>query len=174
MTPWSLKKLFTNAFVILCFVLNLLYFVFLPRKCCFSGNSFIIILVTCFFFWPTKLLRTAAGPGSRRSSAPLVLVVPKLPSGRAQDCAQAVLTALEDWELEERVRGPCFDTTAVNSGLVNGACTLIEEKLDQPVLHLACRHHVYKLVLKKAFSTSLGVSSGPTSSCSIGSKASGS
>ena len=89
-----------------------------------------------------------------------MLVVPKLPSGRAQDCAQAVLTALEEWELEERVRGLCFDTTAVNSGLVNGACTLIEQKLDRLVLHLACRHHVYELVLKKAFSTNLGVSSG--------------
>ena len=42
-----------------------------------------------------------------------------LPSGRAQDCTQVVPTALEDLELEERVRDLCFD----NSELVNGACT---------------------------------------------------
>ena len=63
-----------------------------------------------------------------------------------------MLTALEHWELEERVLGLCSDTTAVNSRLVNGACTFIEQKLDRPVLHLACRHHVYELVLEKVFS----------------------
>ena len=31
----------------------------------------------------------------------------------------------------------------------------------RPVLDLACRHHVYELILKKAFSTCLGVTSGP-------------
>lgn len=63
--------------------------------------------------------------------------------------------------MEERVRGLCSATTAVNSELVNGACTLIVQKLDRPVLYLACRHHVYELVLEKAFFTCLGVSSGP-------------
>ena len=68
---------------------------------------------------------------------------------------------LEDWELEERVRGLYFDTTAVNSGLMIGACTLIEQTLDRPVLHPACRHPVYELILEKALSTCLGVSSDP-------------
>ena len=67
-----------------------------------------------------------------------------------------MLTVLKDWDLEERVHGLCFNTTAVN-----GACILIEQKLERPVLHLACRHHVYELVLEKAFSTCLEVSSGP-------------
>ena len=49
----------------------------------------------------------------------------------------------------------------MNGGLMNEACTLIEQKLDRPVFHLGCQHHVYELILEKAFSTCLGVSSGP-------------
>ena len=133
-------------------------------KAAFNPNAVLIV------HWDGKIVPESDGGGGSVDRLPVLvsgggvaklLAVPKLPSGRAQDCAQAVLTALEDWELEERVRGLCFDTTAVNSGLVNGACTLIEQKLDRPVLHLACRHHVYELVLEKAFSTCLGVSSGP-------------
>ncbi|KAF0286642.1 hypothetical protein FJT64_014873 [Amphibalanus amphitrite] len=44
--------------------------------------------------------------------------------------------------------------------LVNGTLALIEQKLDRPVLQLACRHHVKKLVLEKAFSTCRRISSG--------------
>ena len=78
----------------------------------------------------------------------LTLIAPILPSTvltvhRAHIQHQAVLTMLEDWEVEERVRGLCFDTTAVNSGLVIGPCTFIEQKLDRPILHLACRYPVY-------------------------------
>ncbi|KAF0302393.1 Protein FAM50 [Amphibalanus amphitrite] len=36
----------------------------------------------------------------------------------------------------------CFDATTANSMLVNGTLALIEQKLDRPVLQLACRHHV--------------------------------
>lgn len=133
-------------------------------KAAFNPDAVLIV------HWDGKIVPESDGGGGSVDRLPVLvsgggvaklLAVPKLPSGRAQDCAQAVLTALEDWELEERVRGLSFDTTAVNSGLVNGACTLIEQKLGRPVLHLACRHHMYELVLEKAFSTCLGVSSGP-------------
>ncbi|XP_043216604.1 uncharacterized protein LOC122378950 [Amphibalanus amphitrite] len=126
--------------------------------------------VVLIVHWDGKIVPESDGGGGSVDRLPVLvsgggvaklLAVPKLPSGRAQDCAQAVFTALEDWGLEKRVRGLCFDTTAVNSGLVNGACTLIEQKLDRPVLHLACRHHVYELILEKAFSTCLSISSGP-------------
>ena len=47
-----------------------------------------------------------------------------------------------------------------NGRTVDGAGILIEQKPNRPVLHVACRHHVYELVLEKALSTCLSVSSG--------------
>lgn len=34
---------------------------------------------------------------------------------------------------------------------MRGACHLLEQKLDRDVLHLACRHHVYEIVLQGVF-----------------------
>src|SRR6218665_1295923 len=45
----------------------------------------------------------------------------------------------------------CFDTTASNTGRRNGACVLLEQKLEKD-LHLACRHHILELVLACVFS----------------------
>ncbi|KAG0726857.1 Tigger transposable element-derived protein 7 [Chionoecetes opilio] len=55
----------------------------------------------------------------------------------------------------------CFDTTSANTGAINGACTILQQKIGRPLVSLACRHHVHELVLEKAFSTCLGSSSGP-------------
>ncbi|KAF2353191.1 WD40 repeat [Trinorchestia longiramus] len=55
----------------------------------------------------------------------------------------------------------CFDTTSAYTGVINGACTILQQKIGRPLISLACRHHVHELVLKNAFSTCLGSSSGP-------------
>ncbi|KAG0721904.1 hypothetical protein GWK47_045496 [Chionoecetes opilio] len=55
----------------------------------------------------------------------------------------------------------CFDTTSANTGAINGACTILQQKIGRPLVSLACCHHVHELVLEKAFSTCLGSSSGP-------------
>ena len=120
--------------------------------------------------WDGKLLPPSDGVGGQVDRLPVLvsghgvqklLAVPKLATGTALACADAVFTALEDWDLLGRVKSLCFDTTAVNSGLSRGACTLLEQKLERDVLHLACRHHVYELVLEKVVLTCLGPSSGP-------------
>ena len=54
-----------------------------------------------------------------------------------------------------------FDTTALNTGLTTGACTIVEQQLGYDVLHLACRLHIYELICEKAFSTCFGPSSSP-------------
>ena len=38
------------------------------------------------------------------------------------------------------------DTTATNSGLNQGVVVKVQKALRQPVFHLACRHHILKLV----------------------------
>ncbi|KAG0711531.1 putative 39S ribosomal protein L24, mitochondrial [Chionoecetes opilio] len=90
-----------------------------------------------------------------------LLGVPKLHSGTGDAAATAVLEALEDWGVQERVVAMCFDTTSANTGAINGACTILQQKIGRPLVSLACRHHVHELVLEKAFSTCLGSSSGP-------------
>ena len=82
-----------------------------------------------------------------------LLAVPKLRTSTADATATAIMDTVDDWELADRVRAFCFDTTAVNTGRVKGACVLLEQKLRKPwtILHLACRHHVLELVLQAAF-----------------------
>ncbi|KAG0725940.1 Ras-related protein Rab-21 [Chionoecetes opilio] len=90
-----------------------------------------------------------------------LLGVPKLHSGTGDAAATAVFEALEDWGVQERVVAMCFDTTSANTGAINGACTILQQKIGRPLVSLACRHHVHELVLEKAFSTCLRSSSGP-------------
>lgn len=91
-----------------------------------------------------------------------LLGVPKLPSGTGQAQASAVLNSLDEWGLSARVAALCFDTTASNTGLHSGACTLIEQGLQKDLLYFACRHHVMELICGAAFEAALGsASTGP-------------
>ena len=40
-----------------------------------------------------------------------------------------------------------FDTTSSNTGLLSGACVILDQLLGRPLLNLGCRHHVLELVL---------------------------
>lgn len=80
-----------------------------------------------------------------------LLGVPKLGSGTGQEQANAVLACLKEWNLQSKVSGLCFDTTASNTGRYNGASILIEQNLGRDLLHLACRHHILEIVLEKVF-----------------------
>lgn len=70
----------------------------------------------------------------------------------------AIWSALEDWGLLGYVVAFCFDTTSSNTGVVNGACTLLDQKFSDKKLMLACRHHVYEIFLSAAFEQLLGKS----------------
>lgn len=64
---------------------------------------------------------------------------------------EAVFKALKDWGVAKDIVAMCFDTTSSNSGRLNGACTLLEEKLGRMLLRLACRHYIYEIYLRAAF-----------------------
>ena len=51
-----------------------------------------------------------------------------------------------------------FDTTAANTGLKKGACSLLEKELGKELVWIACRHHVFEVVLADVFSVTLGPS----------------
>ena len=90
-----------------------------------------------------------------------LLGVPRLPSGKGNDVATAVISCLEDWGIAERVVGMSFDTTASNTGVRAGACTYVQQRLDRNLLHLACRHHILEIVADKSFGVCFAPSSGP-------------
>ena len=68
---------------------------------------------------------------------------------------------IQEWNLTDRSRFVCFDTTASNTGVHAGACVLLVEKLGRDLISLACRHHIMKLMVAKVFDTVMGPSSGP-------------
>ena len=84
-----------------------------------------------------------------------LLGVPKIASGTGEAQATAFKTCLDEWDLISRVGALCFDTTGYK------ACVLIEKKLQKNLLYLACRHHVFELLIGAAFETTFGGSSAP-------------
>lgn len=90
-----------------------------------------------------------------------LLGVPKLSSATGSETGDAVLKTLKTWDLDDKVIGMGFDTTAVNTGVKSGACTSIENKLNKELLWLPCRHHIMEIILSKVFTLCLGPSSSP-------------
>ena len=90
-----------------------------------------------------------------------LLGVPKLASGKGVVAANAIHQQLISWQCEQLVIGMCFDTTASNTGRLNGACTLLEQCLGRNLLWMACRHHMLEVLLADAFGICLGPSTGP-------------
>ena len=75
--------------------------------------------------------------------------------------ANAVIQALRKWDLEGHVIGQCFETTASNTGHENGAAVIVERFMKKKLLWLACRHHVYEMILKQVISEIFGCTSAP-------------
>lgn len=90
-----------------------------------------------------------------------LLGVPKLASARGSKTGDEVLKILKTWNLDDKVIGMGFDTTAVNTGVKSGACTFIENKLNKELLWLACRHHIMEIILSKVFKLCFGPSTSP-------------
>ena len=68
---------------------------------------------------------------------------------------------LKSWQTDSLVIGMCFDTTASNTGRLSGACTLLESAIGRNLLWLACRHHMFEVLLSDAYGVCLGPSTGP-------------
>lgn len=59
-----------------------------------------------------------------------LLSVPKVNCGTGDACASAVYDSILSWNLSDKIKCFCFDTTAVNTGLRSGACILLEQKME--------------------------------------------
>jgi len=76
--------------------------------------------------------------------------------------ANEVVKQLKRWKLSDNVKAMGFDTTSSNTGKINGACTILQETLGRNLLNLACRHHIYELVVAGTFILVFGKTSSPT------------
>ncbi|KAL1454591.1 hypothetical protein WDU94_010811 [Cyamophila willieti] len=90
-----------------------------------------------------------------------LLGVPLADSSTGEEQALAVYECLQEWGLTNCVKAMCFDTTASNTGRLNGACTILEQMLDKELLYFACRHHILEVVLRGVFEVKLGSTTGP-------------
>jgi len=90
-----------------------------------------------------------------------LFVVPVINRGTGEEQANVCLSTLDDWQLRVQVRGLVFDTTSSNTGLNMGACTFIERALGTDLVWIACRHHVFEVMLSDVFSVAFRTSSGP-------------
>ena len=96
------------------------------------------------------------------SNVEKLLGVPALNSGTGKEISSAVYNLLLDWNLVDKVQAFVFDTTASNSGRLNGACVLLEQLLNSDILLFACRHHIFEIVLQAVFAhVKITVTSGP-------------
>lgn len=90
------------------------------------------------------------------------MAIPIIDGSSGINQATAVYNSLLEWDIANRVRSLCFDTTASNTGLYKGASVYLETMLKKKLLHFACRHHILELILTATFSSQLEpVTSGP-------------
>jgi hypothetical protein len=90
-----------------------------------------------------------------------LLAVPKLVSGTGELTASAVYETALSWGLCDQIKCMSFDTTSVNTGPGNGACILLEQKMEKDMLWLACRHHTMDIILEAVVLHVRGPSTGP-------------
>ena len=90
-----------------------------------------------------------------------LLGVPKVLNGTGRIQADANIELLEAYQISNDIQALVFDTTAANSGVYRGAATLIESEIDSKILYLACRHHIYELLLKAVWEFIFGPSVSP-------------
>lgn len=76
-------------------------------------------------------------------------------SGTAINQYEAICHQIVDWQVEERIKAICFDTTSVNTGEKNGTCKKLRDKYNGKLLSLACRHHVLEIIISAVYSCAL-------------------
>jgi hypothetical protein len=123
--------------------------------------------------WDSKLLPTTATENVKTLEDRIAVVVtgqdfehllgvPVAQKGTGKEMARVVIQELNRFGLRDHIIGLSFDTTASNTGLIQGACMMIEKEVERTLLWLACRHHTHELILKGVFEECTRVqSSGP-------------
>lgn len=81
-----------------------------------------------------------------------VLKVPAPGGSTGKAIAVAVHKCLEEFDLLDVIQAICFDTENANTGNKKGAAAWLEKHLlKRTLLWLACRHHIFEIILRDVF-----------------------
>lgn len=125
----------------------------------------------CIVHYDSKLIKYISGLTDDRitvlisghpQKTPKLLGIPNIPDSTGDSQHKAVFKLLEEWKTIDNIVGAVFDTTSSNSGRWKGSGTLIERRLNHPILWLACRHHVYQLHIKHVAEVVMGKRNSPS------------
>ena len=96
------------------------------------------------------------------SKTELLLSVTELAdNGTVENETEAITEQLTKYHIDNnKIVGFCFDTPAVNTGIVNGIIVRLQQYLNKTVLLVACRHRIFEL----ASGNACRVVFGPTTS----------
>jgi hypothetical protein len=99
---------------------------------------------------------------TKESKQGKLLAAHALDSGTAKSQTNECIKVIEEWGLASSIVATCFDTTATNTGRLQGTAVAVEKHLDKKLLYLACRHHCHELMLKDVWETLFGKDQGPS------------
>ena len=94
-------------------------------------------------------------------SRPKMIGIPPIENSTGLSQMNSTVSMLDEWKVTDKIVGMGFDTTASNSGIRNGCCTLLEKRLNRALLWCACRHHTSELHIKHAWQALRGDRVGP-------------
>ena len=77
-----------------------------------------------------------------------LLGVPSCTDATGEKQYEKIIDLLQKYQIKDDIKGLVFDTTASNTGKDKGVNSRLNQYVERPVLHLACRHHVYECHIK--------------------------
>ena len=85
-----------------------------------------------------------------------LLGAPKVPIGAepgtaGKHIAEAAINLLKEWKIQDLVATMLFDTTPTNTGVDTGACKMVQELFERPLLFCACRKHIGEVHIGHCF-----------------------
>lgn len=91
-----------------------------------------------------------------------IIAIAKSEDGTGVEVAETVHEHLNEWGILDSIVAMCTDTTSANTGEIQGACVLFEVLLNRNVIYLACRHHMFEVIIGGVFIMLFGETTGPT------------
>ncbi|XP_057328584.1 uncharacterized protein LOC130669614 [Microplitis mediator] len=119
--------------------------------------------------WDGKLLSTNSSTSKVEKlpilvtgiNTEMLLDAPILYESTGVEHAEMIHEVLLQWNVQDKIKALCSDTPSVNTGCMNGTCTLLTEKLGREVLYFACRHHTHEIMLRKVVETAWPATNSP-------------
>lgn len=74
-----------------------------------------------------------------------LLGVPIVIDETGRKVSATVLRLLDTYQVADKIIGLSFHTTASNSCMISGACTIIKQSFGRPLLWMASRHDIYEV-----------------------------